>query len=127
MGYSGNKSAAWDQDGDKTMLGEPGKQALRQIEQNQWSIVGRENVSWLSYDTTLLKKFEKTKIGNIHLRAVPLEDWVAYMIDYFTKTGLKKSKLGKNFPRISIHTHKKSDRHNFCINENFEEKKYRKK
>ena len=120
------KSVAWDQDGDKTMLGEPGKQALK-IEQNinpyfPWSIVVaktyRDNIvlPWLSYDTTLLKEFEKNKLGNIRLRVVPVEDWVAYMIDYFTKTGLKKSKLGKIFPRISIHTHKKSNRHNFGTN-----------
>ena len=29
---------------------------------------------WLSYDGTLSKEFEKNKVGNIRLRAVPVED-----------------------------------------------------
>ena len=59
---------------------------------------------------TLLKEFEKNKIGNIRLRAVPVEDWVATWLISFTKSGSYFSKIfnfQKNNQRISIHQHKK--------------------
>ena len=61
----------------------------------------------------------RDEIGNLITRNIANK---AKSLDGFSQKRLKKSKLGKNFPRISIHTHKKSDRHNFCINENFVKK-----
>ena len=49
----------------------------KHISQDQLSVVKTYRdivLPWLSYDGTLLKEFEKNKIGNIRLRAVPVED-----------------------------------------------------
>ena len=63
-----------------------GTQALWQIEQNIHLYFPGSAVKmyrliivlpWLGADGTLLKEFEKNKIGNIPLRAVPVEEWVA--------------------------------------------------
>ena len=68
---------------DQSVFGKPGNQALWQIEQNihlyfPGTAVKRIDIiivlPWLGADGTLLKEFEKNKIGNIRLRAVPVED-----------------------------------------------------
>ena len=81
--------AAWDQVGDKCPENQGTKffsgrsnktfsiNFVFQVVQTYRNTV----LPWLTYEGTLLKEFEKNKIGNIRLRAVPVEDWVACMID----------------------------------------------